>query len=637
MESKGPYRIYDPGGSEPSPSINKGVQLLMKDNPALRENMEGIKSLGELLEESENEVHRLRQKAEALVKDNKHFESSSSLDSQSSFLEETVTPRELGTGSEQTEGLQSSKMTDLGSDVHKKSNHKTPPSGSSSEFEILNAYEARKTPESRKSDPGPTLPQEDDTVQLHLQRMETSLSMFAEEPDRNRLLAHISRLALDFNRLANKVHKNEQKTSVLQTLCEQLRKENEDLRAKLEADWNQRTQAEQALRYENLELKKLILQGDCGGGKGFHTGGGVDTRASEGAAKLENSGIQQVAKLMEKPAVKDPSVSLLKKVKILEHQRTELLDVNKQWDQQFRSMKMQYEEKITSLRQKLSKAAKAESEQEAERDRKQRDFDRKLLLARDKIEDKELQIQKLESELRELKQKSKFLHEQLSSTSKQREYQEREIIRLNKALEEALNMQGSGPFSPSLLAYLEDSGLAQQEELKMQNDVLKQQVKIFEEDFQKERRDRERMNEEKEELKRKLELLQTELGQMNTQLRSCQEDLRRERETPRDTVRQQTLGERYIVDPHMGHVCPPYQYPYRPPGLVYPAFEDWQIRYPPPVVHPEHSQVQDVPNVPPPAYPWRMANVLPRMQNSKTKKKEQDVSGSGTQNAPRQT
>uniref|UniRef100_A0A6I8SI53 TNFAIP3 interacting protein 1 n=1 Tax=Xenopus tropicalis TaxID=8364 RepID=A0A6I8SI53_XENTR len=635
MESKGPYRIYDPGGSEPSPSTNKGVQTLMKDNPALRESMEGIRSLGELLEESENEVYRLRQKAEALVKDNKHLHSSSAMDSQPSFLEETVLGRKLSAGSEQAEGLQSPKMTDLDSDVHPKSNQKTPPSGTSSEFEILNAYETRKTPESRKLDPGPTLPQEDDNVQLHLQRMETSLSMFAEEPDRKSPIAHISRLALDFSRLASKVHKNEQKTAVLQTLCEQLRKENEDLRAKLEADWNQRTQAEQALRYENLELKKLILQSDRGGGKGFHAGGGVDSAAQEDAVKLENPGIQQVAKLMEKPAVKDPSVSLLKKVKILEHQRTELLEVNKQWDQQFRSMKMQYEEKITSLRQKLSQASKAESEQEVEKDRKQRDFDRKLLLARDKIEEKESQIQKLESEVRELKQKNKFLHEQLSSTSKQREYQEREISRLNKVFEQhqcfpQLKLRGLDA-RPRL-------ALKRQFECQpLLNTVLLIQVKIFEEDFQKERRDRERMNEEKEELKRQLELLQTQLGQVNTQLRSCQEDLRREMESSRDAVRKQALGERYIVDPHMGHVCPPYQYPYSPPGLVYPAFEDWQIRYPPPVVHPEHSQIQDLNNVPPPAYPWRMATILPRMQNSKNKKKEQDIAGSGTQNAPRQT
>ncbi|KAG8438927.1 hypothetical protein GDO86_005203 [Hymenochirus boettgeri] len=636
MESKGPYRIYDPGGSVPIQSTNKEVEVLIKDNPELKENMEGIRSIGELLEESQTEAHKLRQKAEALVKDNSHLQTlSSSLDSQSSLLEETIVPRQLDEDNELAEMFQNSKMGDVDSDVQPKGNQKNPPSGSSSEFEILDAHGTRKPLESRKSDPGPTLVQDDDTLHLHLQRMENSLSMFAEEPDRDRLLTHVSRLALDFNRLSSKVHKNERRTSVLQTLCEQLRKENEDLRNKLEMDWNQRTQAEQAYRNENLELRKLILQIERGTGKPIHGG---DTPAKEAMAKLENGVVhQQAAKLMEKPTIKDPNVSLVKKVKILEHQRTELLEVNKQWDQQFRSMKMQYEEKITSLRQKLAQALKVESEQETEKDRKQRDFDRKLLLARDKIEEKESQIQKMESEFREVKQKNKFLHEQLSSTSKQREFQEREISRLNKALEEALNMHVSGPRSPTSVTSIQDSELPQRQELKMQNDVLKQQVKIFEEDFQRERRDRERMNEEKEELKGQLEMLQTKFRQVNMQLRSCQEDLRREKENSRCPARQQALGDRFLADPPVGHVCPPYQYPYSPPGVIYPGIEDWQIRYPPSVVHPENSQIQEIPNVPPPAYQWRLPNVIHRIQTPKVKTKEQDVPAGGPQNLQRLT
>ncbi|KAM4748767.1 TNFAIP3-interacting protein 1 [Rhinophrynus dorsalis] len=588
--------------------------------------MEGIRDLGNVLEESQNEAHKLRQKAEALVKDNKQFQSSSPLDPQLSSPKYAVSPRHFGAGHEQTRNLfefKAGNMNEEESDISPKINQKTPSSGSSSEFEIVNGFEKKRPLETRMSDPGPCLQQEEDTLRHHLQRMESSLSMFAEEPDRNRLLSHLSRMALDFNRLANKVHKNELRTSVLQTLCEQLRKENEDLRSKLEADWNQRTQAEQALRYENLELRKLILQSDRGTGKACEVGSGPDSPAAEDSVKVENSGHQQGAKkLIEKLASKDPNVTLLKKVKVLEHQRTELLEVNKQWDQQFRSMKLQYEDKITSLRQKLSQAMKTESEQEAERDRMQRDFDRKLLLARDKIEDKESQIQKLETEIRELKQKNKFLHEQLSSTGKQREYQEREISRLNKALEEALNMQEPAHQSPSLVLSVETPGTPPREELMMQNDILKQQVKIFEEDFQKERSDRERMNEEKEELKRQLEQLQSQVGQVNSQLLTCQEDLRREKEASREILRQRPLGERYIVESPLVPVCPPYQYPYSPPGIIYPGFEDWQIRYPPPVVASEHSQVQDLPNVPPPAYQWRLPSVHPRTQNPKAKKKE---------------
>lgn len=94
---------------------------------------------------------------------------------------------------------------------------------------------------------------------LHLQRLETTLSVCAEEPDHSQLFTHLGRMALEFNRLASKVHKNEQRTSILQTLCEQLRKENEALKAKLDKGLEQRDQAAERLREENMELRKLLM------------------------------------------------------------------------------------------------------------------------------------------------------------------------------------------------------------------------------------------------------------------------------------------------------------------------------------------------------------------------------------------
>ncbi|CAN2390312.1 modulation by symbiont of host I-kappaB kinase/NF-kappaB cascade [Pristimantis euphronides] len=243
MEGRSPYRIYDPGGSAP------------KFFHEQQERMEGIPSLGELLEESQNVAHNLRQQAEALIKDTRDLQSSSSsANFHAPFLGKMTAVQEKA---EDFLHVELSDVKDSGSDVQSVVAPKIPASGSSSEFDILDPSERRRTPESRQSvsaapfltgetfkaskTPGSS-PQNDDDDNLHhhLQRMETSLSLFAEESDRNRLLNHMSRLVLEFNRLANKVHKNEQRTSVLQTLCEQLRKENEDLRAKLEADWNQR-------------------------------------------------------------------------------------------------------------------------------------------------------------------------------------------------------------------------------------------------------------------------------------------------------------------------------------------------------------------------------------------------------------
>lgn len=59
-------------------------------------------------------------------------------------------------------------------------------------------------------------PHEDSNLLLHLQRLETTLSVCAEEPDHSQLFTHLGRMALEFNRLASKVHKNEQRTSILQ-------------------------------------------------------------------------------------------------------------------------------------------------------------------------------------------------------------------------------------------------------------------------------------------------------------------------------------------------------------------------------------------------------------------------------------
>lgn len=117
---------------------------------------------------------------------------------------------------------------------------------------------------------------------------------------------------------------------------------------------------------------------------------------------------------------------------------------------------------VTDLHQELAEARRALTELESEREQKQRDFDRKLLLAKSRIETEEasptgrvagswgaarpvalpwlipplwvLQAEKerLAMEVRDLQQRMRFLQEQLAPVTRQREYQEKEIQRLNK-------------------------------------------------------------------------------------------------------------------------------------------------------------------------------------------------------------
>uniref|UniRef100_A0A8C5KCB6 TNFAIP3-interacting protein 1 n=1 Tax=Jaculus jaculus TaxID=51337 RepID=A0A8C5KCB6_JACJA len=576
MEGRGPYRIYDPGGSEPPGEASAAFERLVEENSRLKEKMQGIKMLGELLEESQMEASKLRQKAEELVKDSEppppppasswgSFHPLAKLTGMSSKCEKrpclSFCPLTTPSGGEPL----------------------TPSSGqgTSSEFEVVPAEEPSSPLESGSYRRGMTElgppPPEDSNLTLHLQRLETTLSVCAEEPDHSQLFTHLSRMALEFNRLASK------------TLCEQLRKENEALKAKLDKGLEQRDQAAERLREENMELKKLLMssgnkEGTCG----------QPGSPTEGAGKKGVAGQQQATMMAGKVHLAEVGAlgAAEKKVKTLEQQRMELLEVNKQWDQHFRSMKQQYEQKITELRQKLVDLQKQVTELEAEREQKQRDFDRKLLLAKSKIEMEETDKEQLTAEAKELRQKVKYLQDQLSPLTRQREYQEKEIQRLNRALEEALNIQAKPSSPPAAFGSPEGGGgHLRRQELVTQNELLKQQVKIFEEDFQRERSDRERMNEEKEELKKQVEKLQAQVTLSNTQLKALKDEEKTREALEQQMRKAKAPAQRYHLEPHPEHVCGAYPYvcPPMPAMMHHHGFEDWsQIRYPPTPMAMEH-------------------------------------------------
>uniref|UniRef100_A0A4W5L250 TNFAIP3 interacting protein 1 n=1 Tax=Hucho hucho TaxID=62062 RepID=A0A4W5L250_9TELE len=422
------------------------------------------------------------------------------------------------------------------------------------------------------------LPQENQELACQLQHLESSFSIFAEASNPNQLLAHLGRMAVEFHHLSSKVQKNEQRTSLLQTLCEQLRQENNELRKKMEEDLQYRNGDLELLRPEKLKLKELI------------TGGGETATESEGQpeakedvvkeetasvrSKMEVSTPQKMEKAPAKPCDLE---AYEKKIKLLEKQRKDVLDVNKQWDVQWNSMKSQFEQKITDLRQRLADSQKAVQELEVEREQRQRDYDKKLLLAKSKIENVQGEKECLSSETTELKQKVRYLQDQLLPLSKQRAYQEKEIQRLNRALEKALNLHP--PPSSQQPPGQGTSGNHDDGELLTQIAVLKEQVKIFEEDFRKERSDRERMNEEKEDLRRQVERLKGQVTNLTNPLLQAQRE-RCKLERPHHKQQQ----ERRTSDPSSGTINGPLSSPYCGPFMqVAPGggLEGWTMQPPP--------------------------------------------------------
>ncbi|XP_024919101.1 TNFAIP3-interacting protein 1 [Cynoglossus semilaevis] len=604
MEGKGPYRIYDPGGSEvkarEEAAGGVSYRQLLEENSMLRERMKGLKSLGDLLEESQSEASRLRQRVEELVRDNEALKSSSfagSLctgghiqnDTQSKpCLHPTATQKE-----EQTSCLGKTLQSEKPSEV-------VP------EYEVVNM-------EKENPDPAGSAAGAVHELASQLKKLESSFSIFAEESNPNQLLAHLACMAVEFHHLSSKVQKNEQRTSLLQTLCEQLRQENNELRKKMEEDHHIRNRDLEQLRQENQKLKELVTGG---AGAAATTTTTAATSSSSAAAvtseseppeakeqpvkeeavavrpKMEATTPQKSGKATEKTANKSCDVEVYeKKIRLLEKQRKDVLEVNKQWDIQWNAMKSQFEQKITDLRQRLAESQKTVLELEAEREQRQRDYDKKLLLAKSKIDNVQGEKECLNSETTELKEKIRYLQDQLLPLSKQREYQEKEIQRLNRALEDALNLHtpSSSQQPPGQANFADAANNLKKQELLTQIAVLKEQVKIFEEDFRKERSDRERMNEEKEDLRRQVERLQGQITNLTNQLHQAQNECQRER-TERCKLerlqmhhKQGQQQKRRTSDPTSGSVNGPLSPPYCGPFVqVGPqGLDGWPVYFPP--------------------------------------------------------
>ncbi|KFP96402.1 TNFAIP3-interacting protein 3, partial [Haliaeetus albicilla] len=199
----------------------------------------------------------------------------------------------------------------------------------------------------------------------------------------------------------------------------------------------------------------------------------------------------------------------------LERQRRELLEVNKQWDHQFRSMKQLYEKQLAEMKAKLDVSERKISELEEERHRQHPEAERFRALGRERPLQETKETKVLSEALHEMKEENKLLKQKNASMIRKKEHYECEISRLNKALLDVLKKQ----HSPVLGTPSEKGDRNSLEDMRTQLEVLRHQVQIYEEDFRKERSDRERLNEEKEALQKINERLQSQLNKLNSQMK----------------------------------------------------------------------------------------------------------------------
>ncbi|XP_042548918.1 TNFAIP3-interacting protein 3 isoform X1 [Dipodomys spectabilis] len=241
-----------------------------------------------------------------------------------------------------------------------------------------------------------------------------------------------------------------------------------------------------------------------------------DIPGIKGGSPMENAEYAQSSRRKNLPK------SLEHKIQCLEKQRKELLEVNQQWDKQFRSMKDLYERKVAELRVKLAAAEKLLATLEKERPQSQQkgglqEDPQHGLQPCPRPQEKE--NERVNEELQELKKENKLLREKNMLVNKTKEHYESEIQRLNKVLQDVLKTESSSlPWECSRLG----KGECNHSELRIEMEVLRQQVQIYEEDFRKERSDRERLNQEKEELQQINQTSQSLLNRLNSQIKACQ-------------------------------------------------------------------------------------------------------------------
>ncbi|NXQ66965.1 TNIP3 protein, partial [Quiscalus mexicanus] len=219
------------------------------------------------------------------------------------------------------------------------------------------------------------------------------------------------------------------------------------------------------------------------------------------------------------------SNSLEQQILTLERQRQELLEVNKQWDHQYRSMKQLYEKQLAEMKARLDVSERRVSELEQERHWQNPEEERWQVLGRERLLQEKKDTEVLSEALHELKEENRLLKQKNASMTRRKEYYEREISRLNKALLDTFKKQ----HPPVVGTPLGKGDRNSIEEMRTQLEVLKQQVQIYEEDFRKERSDRERLNEEKEALQKINERLQSQLSKLSSQTK----DLPAQPERPR--------------------------------------------------------------------------------------------------------
>ncbi|NXD68668.1 TNIP3 protein, partial [Eolophus roseicapillus] len=150
----------------------------------------------------------------------------------------------------------------------------------------------------------------------------------------------------------------------------------------------------------------------------------------------------------------------------------QLLEVNKQWDHQFRSMRQLYENQLAEMKARLDVSERRVSELEEKRHRQHPEAERSQALGREQPLQEMKETKVLSEALHEMREENRLLKQKNASIMRKKELYECEISRLNKALVDVLEKQHT-----PVLGTPEKGGGNSLEDMRTQLEVLRQQVR----------------------------------------------------------------------------------------------------------------------------------------------------------------
>ncbi|CAH1246200.1 TNIP1 [Branchiostoma lanceolatum] len=553
-----------------SVEISQEVEKLRQENEKLRQEnedcrsrLQGLQTLGVLLDESRQEKETLRGQLTELSTKLSLQTIESSDQSKETTTAPSESPREKK-GSDQNENVLVSldervNQTEGGNDENDLSM-----SGMMSVEESLRSLEEEQPLPTEWND----MPVSGEPLSNHAQRLEAALHDDGG-PRKS------TEMAAEMARFGSRVLQMEKKYNIQSVLVRDLTTENEDLKKKLTDGLQEKNDIIRTLQnqVDDLQVKLTALEDQRG-------------------AAVEIT--QPVSKQNEeKQHSTDKEISELKtKVDELQRQKKEIIDVNKQWDVQYRSMK-------GNLEEKLEEAQKQIAEYRSQEDKRQRDIDKMLLSAKKRIEAEQEARERAVQDHQQEKQRGDtlsarvtLLENQITNMMRQRGNLEAEIRRLNGALGEAPSMAIRTP--PYQAAEHQQSAPRQSQppshntqpgsgslDSRTEIEVLRAQVATYREDFETERGDRERIQGEKETLRDEMVALRLQVDYLSQQLRVYEEDFNRERrqkERLERELRRRPMGaeepvpynagprqEEYVQPPPAQYYPPPPPYREQPP------------------------------------------------------------------------